>query len=63
MATTTEKPRYAIARWDESVDGWMRLRWFPTFDAADAALDRWADRYPHAWVDIIDINTDELAAG
>ena len=60
MATTTKQTRYAIARWDD--DGWMRLSWFATYAAADAALDRWADRYPNAWVDIIDMKTNELAA-
>ena len=65
MATTTEQRRYAVARWDTEPSGpdiWTRLSWFATYEAADAALDRWADRYPNAWVDIIDTNTGELAA-
>ena len=65
MATTTEQSRFAVARWDTEPNGpdiWTRLSWFATYEAADAALDRWADRYPNAWVDIIDTNTGELAA-
>ena len=63
MATTTEQPRYAIARWDTEPNGpdiWTRLSWFATYEAADSALDRWANRFPNAWVDIIDTNTGEV---
>ena len=61
MATTTEQPRYAVARWSHRLDGWKRLRSYPTYEAADAALDRWSDLWPHAWVEIVNINGDELA--
>jgi len=63
MATTTEQRRYAVARCDTESNGpaiWTRLSWFATYEAADSALDRWADRFPNAWVDIIDTNTGEL---
>ena len=63
MANTTEQSRYAVARWDTEPNGpdiWTRLSWFATYEAADSALDRWADRYPNAWVDIIDISTGKL---
>ena len=61
MAATPN--RYAIARWDTEPNGpaiWTRLSWFSTYAAADDALDRWADRYPNAWVEIIDLQTGEL---
>ena len=31
---------------------WINLEFFCNYEAADAALDRWADRYPNAWVDV-----------
>ena len=60
MTQTTAQNRYAIARWDMGLDRWMRLDWFATYAAADGALDRWSDRYPHAWVEIIDLKTGDL---
>ena len=60
MAHTATKNRYAVARWDTDLSSWMRLSWFATYAAADDALDRWADRYPHAWVEIIDLKTGDL---
>ena len=60
MATPTETSKFAIARWDTNAEAWMRLSWFSTYTAADDALDRWAARYPHAWVEVIDMATNEL---
>ena len=60
MAHTATQNRYAIARWDAGLDSWMRLDWFATYAAAHYALDRWADRYPNAWVEIIDLSTNDL---
>ena len=60
MAQTATPNRYAIACWDTGLDRWMRLSWFATYAAADNALDRWADRYPNAWVEIIDLKTGDL---
>ena len=31
---------------------WINLEFFCNYPAADSALDRWADRYPNAWVDV-----------
>ena len=58
MAHTSN--RFAIARWDADLSSWFRLSWFETYTAADDALDRWSDRYPHAWVEIIDLATNDL---
>jgi hypothetical protein len=60
MAQTTTPNRYAIARWDTGLDSWLRLDWFATYAAADACLDRWADRYCNTWVEIIDLKTGDL---
>jgi hypothetical protein len=60
MNTTTKTSKFAIARWDIRANAWMRLSWFSTYTAADDALDRWAARYPNAWVEIIDMATNEL---
>lgn len=60
MTSTATTNRYAVARWDADIETWMRLSRFATYAAADDALDRWADRYPNAWVEIIDLATGEL---
>ena len=51
--------KFAVARLDES-EGWARLACFASYEDASDAVDRWSDRYPHAWVDIIDLSTGEL---
>ena len=51
--------KFAVARL-EDYEKWTCLAQFPTYTAADDVVDRWADRYPNAWVDIIDLATGEL---
>lgn len=42
---------HAVVRLDDC-GNWIDLEYFSSYDAADAALGRWADRYPNAWVDV-----------
>ncbi len=42
---------YAVARLDDC-GNWIDLEYFSDYQAADDALDRWADKYPSAWVDV-----------
>lgn len=40
---------HAVARLDDC-GNWIDLEYFSDYQDADAALDRWADKYPSAWV-------------
>ena len=51
--------KFAVARL-EDYEKWTPLACFASYDAADDVVDRWSDRYPNAWVDIIDLSTGEL---
>ena len=42
---------HAVARLDDC-GNWIDLEYFSDYYDADAALDRWADKYPNAWVDV-----------
>ena len=52
--------RYAIARMTEDGE-WVQLGSFRTMRECDQRCDAWADRYPHAIVDVIDLMTGEVA--
>jgi len=42
---------HAVARLDDC-GHWVDLEYFSDYHDADAALDRWADKYPNAWIDV-----------
>lgn len=46
--------QFFIARWNDETETWKILEQFNTYDEADDRLDYWAEKYPHAWVDILD---------
>ena len=50
--TSNFKPQYHIAALDDAGE-WEYLATFPTYEQADAHLDRWSNRYPHAHIDIV----------
>ena len=52
--------RYAIARMTEDGE-WIQLDSFRTMRECDQRCDAWADRYPNAYVDVIDLVTGEVA--
>lgn len=45
---------FRIARWDQEAETWIILARFSSYEEADANFDAWADKYPNAWVDILD---------
>ncbi len=56
--------QFFIARWNDETETWKILEQFNTYDEADDRLDYWVDKYPSAWVDILDpsiwlVNTTE----
>ena len=42
-----------IARLDDT-GNWKVLASFSTYEKADDALDKYSEKYPNAWVDILD---------
>ena len=42
-----------IARLDDT-GNWKVLASFSTYQKADLALDKYSEKYPNAWVDILD---------
>ena len=45
---------FKIASWNPETESWKPLASFASYDAADEALDRYCDKYPHAWIEILD---------
>ena len=43
-----------IALMDESTGRWKPLRGFKSYDDADRNYDKWADKYPMGYVEIVD---------
>ena len=44
---------FKIARLDDT-GNWKVLASFSTYEKADDALDKYSEKYPNAWVDILD---------
>lgn len=44
---------FSIARFDNN-ENWTILEKFATYDEADLKYDYWADKYPAAFVDILE---------
>jgi hypothetical protein len=56
FSTVMTRP-YQVVRFNFADDSTKILGSYATYDAADEALDRWCDRFPHAYIDIY--NKDE----
>lgn len=54
MAKLKSKMPYAIARWNEDTETWKPLAKYSTYERADEALDKWVNRYPYAWIEILE---------
>jgi len=51
---TATATSFRIARWCEETETWIILARFSSYDEADQAFDSWSDKFPNAWVDILD---------
>jgi hypothetical protein len=48
------KRPFKIAMWQPDLEQWKILAHYKTYDSADNRLEYYADRFPHAWVTILD---------
>jgi hypothetical protein len=46
--------KFKIALWNESKEDWEILSSYNSYDEADRNYDRYSDKYPNAWVEILD---------
>ena len=53
MAQRTKRP-FAIAMWNPASESWRILARFKSYNNADDRLDSYSNRYPNAWVEILD---------
>jgi hypothetical protein len=49
---------FQIVRFNYAEDTSKVLASYATYDAADEALDGWCNRFPHAYIDIIEKGND-----
>lgn len=49
-----------IGMWNDSDENWTILASFKTEESADNALDTYCNKYPHAWIEILDSSLNVL---
>lgn len=45
---------YKIALWSPDTESWKILESFASYDDADDNYDKWEEKYPNGWVEILD---------